>query len=121
MSDAKEKVVSGRRSGRFTEGEEVTWQARHFGVRWRMTSRITEIQYPHRFVDQQVTGPFAAFHHEHRFVELPEHTLLIDRISLRAPLGPLGRLTENLGLGRYMEQLIVQRNQYLHQAVEKLS
>ena len=51
-------------------GDEVTFRARHFGVVWRMTSRITAHDRPHRFVDEQVRGPFRALHHEHLFEAL---------------------------------------------------
>jgi len=34
-------------------GDDVTFRARHFGLTWRMTSRMTAHQRPHRFVDEQ--------------------------------------------------------------------
>ena len=37
-------------SGLIGEGQEVSWQARHFDVQWRVTSRISEFDPPHRFV-----------------------------------------------------------------------
>ena len=40
-------------------GQTVTWQARHFGLPFRMTSKITEYERPTHFVDEQVSGPFA--------------------------------------------------------------
>jgi hypothetical protein len=46
----------GRR--RLLLGDEVTFRARHFGIRWRMTSRITAYERPCRFVDEQIRGPF---------------------------------------------------------------
>lgn len=50
-----------------TLGDEVTFRARHLGLRWCMTSRITVYERPHRFVDEQTRGPFSAFRHEHHF------------------------------------------------------
>lgn len=67
MRGSGERAVSGVRSGQLRAGETVTWRARHFGVPWRMTVKITEYEAPHRFVDEQVTGPFARWRHEHRF------------------------------------------------------
>ena len=34
--------------------DEVTWSARHFGVPWRMTSKIVEYQRPDQFVDEMI-------------------------------------------------------------------
>ena len=48
-------------------GEEVTWSAKHFGVRQRLTSRITAFERPRRFRDSLVRGAFARFDHDHIF------------------------------------------------------
>jgi len=52
-------------------GDDVTFHARHVGLPWRMTSRITAHQRPCRFVDEQTRGPFQALHHELLFVPSP--------------------------------------------------
>lgn len=41
-----ERAVAGRRSGLLVLGEEVTWEARHLGIRQRLTSRITAFERP---------------------------------------------------------------------------
>ncbi len=110
MAASGERAVAGTTSGTIGLGETVTWRARHFGVVWRMTSRITALEAPHRFVDEQVRGPFARFHHEHRFEPSAGGTRMVDTITFRAPLGPLGRLAEVLALARYMPRLIADRN-----------
>ncbi|MEE2814600.1 MAG: cyclase, partial [Actinomycetota bacterium] len=56
-----ERVASGRTSGRLVEGEQVTWSARHFGLRFRMTSLVFDVERPRRFRDRQVRGPFRSF------------------------------------------------------------
>ena len=77
-----------------------------------MTSRITELEAPHRFVDEQVRGPFRSFRHVHEFASDGDGTLMIDRVVLRAPLGGIGRLAETV-VGPYVRRLIVERNAYL--------
>ncbi|WIE78076.1 SRPBCC family protein [Curtobacterium sp. MCSS17_016] len=110
MAATDERAVAGTTAGMIGLGETVTWRARHFGIVWRMTSRITALEAPHRFVDEQVRGPFARFHHEHRFEPSAGGTRMVDTITFRAPLGPLGRLAEVLALARYMPRLIADRN-----------
>ena len=78
MTASGERAVSGVTSGLIGKDEEVTWEARHFGVRWRVTSRITEFEPPHRFVDEMVRGPFALFRHEHSFEEHEGGTRMTD-------------------------------------------
>ena len=118
MSASRERAVGGVTSGEIGAGQTVTWQARHFGVPLRLTSRITAHSRPHRFVDEQIRGPFSRWWHEHRFEEVGGETLMTDRIEYDAPLGALGRLAERLILDRYMRRLIERRNLWLKQALE---
>lgn len=118
MHDSDERAVAGVTSGQIGLGDSVTWSARHFGVSWTMTSRIVEYDRPHRFVDEQVKGPFSRFRHEHGFEPATTGTRMIDRVSFDAPLGPLGDAVEKLILGRYLRRLIETRNRYLRRTAE---
>lgn len=113
MAHSREKAVAGVTSGLISLGEEVTWQAWHFGLPLRMTSRITQMEAPNYFIDEQVKGPFRKFRHVHEFSEDTEATTMIDQIEFEAPFGLLGRLVEKLILARYMQKLIESRNLHL--------
>ena len=113
MSGSREEAVAGVTSGLISLGQEVTWRAWHFGVPLRMTSRITAMDEPDYFVDEQVRGPFRSFRHVHEFTNDAAGTLMVDRIEFTAPFGPLGRLAEKLFLARYFRKLIESRNQHL--------
>jgi ligand-binding SRPBCC domain-containing protein len=113
MAGSREEAVGGVTSGLISQGQEVTWRAWHFGLPIRMTSRITEMQAPHYFVDEQVRGPFLRFRHVHEFNEVPAGTVMVDRIDFAAPFGLLGRLAERLFLARYLRKLIETRNLHL--------
>ncbi|WP_238010570.1 SRPBCC family protein [Dactylosporangium sp. AC04546] len=119
MSRSRERVVAGVNSGRMSLGDSVTWAARHFGVQWHMTSRITAYERPHRFVDEQLTGPFRHWHHEHTFTwdESAKATIMRDVIDFAAPLGALGLIVDGLLLERYMRRLIESRNAHLARVV----
>ncbi|MDP5228003.1 MULTISPECIES: SRPBCC family protein [Arthrobacter] len=118
MADSGERVVAGVSSGRLAPGDTVTWQARHFGVRLRMTSHLPEYRAPSYFVDEQLSGPFKRWRHEHHFTDDDGGTLMRDVITFAAPLGPLGRLAELAVLRWYMPRLIRQRNAYLKRVAE---
>ena len=119
MEYSKEKAVAGVTKGEIGLGETVTWSAKHFGVRFRMTSKITQYVRPTRFVDEQTSGTFKFWWHEHEFLAEGESTLMIDRIEFDAPFGVLGRILEKLILDRYMERLIVRRNTWLKNELER--
>lgn len=113
MAHSKETAIAGVTSGLIGLGEEVTWRAWHFGVPLRMTSRITQLDAPTSFVDEQVKGPFRYFRHVHVFSEDAAGTTMTDSIEFAAPFGPLGRAVEKLVLTRYLKKLIETRNEYL--------
>ena len=112
MAQSGERAIRGVTQGRLGLDDEVTWKARHFGVPWTMTSKIAEWERPLRFVDEQVTGPFAEFRHEHLFAPSGGGTTMLDRVAFRAPFGVVGRLSERLLPARYLRYLIEARNAY---------
>src|SRR5882724_12863235 len=117
MADSGEQAIGGVRSGRMTLGDTVTWQARHFGLRWRMTSLISACDPPGYFLDEQVTGPFKRWRHGHHFE--PDGnggTVMRDIVDFNAPLGPLGTIAEIIVLSRYMPRLIRVRNNHIKAA-----
>ena len=118
MEASGEEAIAGVTSGQIALGETVTWRAKHFGIMWTMTSRITELDRPHRFVDEQVRGPFKAFRHEHVFHSHDGGTRMIDRIVFEAPFGPLGTIAEKAVLGAYLPKLIARRNDFLRTQLE---
>jgi len=113
MSASSERAISGVTSGSLRLGDMVTWRARHFGVRFTMTSRISEYEAPYRFVDEQIAGPFRRWWHEHRFEPLAEGTLMTDVAEFESPAGPLGRMVNAAVLTKYMTRLLQQRNDWL--------
>lgn len=118
MGKSRERAIAGVTSGLIGLGEQVTWKATHFGVPFKMTSKVTEMTRPDRFVDEQVKGPFRQFHHEHRFERRGDCTLMIDIIDFTSPVGVIGRLVDQVVLERYMAKLIKERNVFLKSAAE---
>jgi len=118
MARSSERAIAGVTSGEMGAGETVTWRARHFGIPWRMTSRITEYDAPNRFVDEQLSGPFERWWHEHRFEPYGAGTRMIDTAEFRSPLGVLGTAVDRLVLEAYMTRLLSRRNDWLKQELE---
>ena len=69
---------------------------RKIPIKWQ--TEISVWEPPHRFVDQQLKGPYRLWHHEHTFEELDGHTLVKDRVRYM----PIG--------GALMNWLFVQRD-----------
>ena len=118
MEYHRERVISGVASGPMELGDEVTWEAQHLSWRWRMTSKITEYERPLHFVDEQEKGPFARFHHEHRFERQDDGTLMLDVVAYEAPMGSVGELVTRLILDRYLRQVLNARNEHIKKVAE---
>ncbi len=106
-----EESIAGVTHGLIGQGESVTWRAKHFGIYFTLTSKITACEPPYRFVDEQVTGPFQSFRHVHLFEEINGATLMKDEFQFTTPFGILGRLVDALFLKRYMHRFLEKRNE----------
>ncbi|MBD1590515.1 SRPBCC family protein [Arthrobacter sp. S1_S22] len=108
-----ERAVAGVTSGLIGAGQEVTWRARHFGIPLTMTSRVTHVDFPRSFTDEQVRGPFRSFRHVHEFEATPGGCIMTDRVVFTAPFGFLGRAAGKLVLRAYLQRLIRDRGRFL--------
>ncbi|MEM6394514.1 MAG: SRPBCC family protein [Planctomycetota bacterium] len=114
-----ERAVAGRTSGLIELGESVTWEARHLGVRQRLTSRITMMDRPTFFQDRMERGAFWSFEHDHLFEEQREGvTRMTDALRFSAPGGPIGWAFERLVLGRYLRRFLIARGAALREIAE---
>jgi ligand-binding SRPBCC domain-containing protein len=62
------------------------------GIPLKWQTLILNVKEPYFFVDEQIKGPYAYWHHEHRFIKQGELTLMIDDLTYCMPLGILGRM-----------------------------
>ena len=118
MTQTDEKAVAGVTSGLINLGQTVTWEARHFGIRQRLTSRITVCDRPRQFSDTMVSGAFQRFDHDHFFAESDGKTVMRDVFDYDSPLWVLGRIADFLFLERYMKDLLAKRNELIKRVAE---
>ncbi|MDB9782152.1 SRPBCC family protein [Winogradskyella sp.] len=120
MADSNERAVAGKTSGLIELNEWVTWEATHFGVKQKLTSKITEFKSPTYFADEMVSGAFKSFKHEHHFKVENNKTLMTDVFTYQSPFGILGKLADVLFLKRYMINLLTTRNRFLKTKAEEI-
>ena len=118
----REEAIDGRTTGRIGLGETVTFRARHFGVTMTLTSKVTVFEPPTRFVDEQVSGPFAAFRHEHLFrstaTAAGAGTVMTDDWIHWAPFGLIGRIVDAVVLDRYLRRQLIARAKVIGRIAE---
>ena len=108
-----EKAIEGVTSGPIGLGETVTWEARHFMTRQRMTSKIVEFDRPNVFADEMQRGAFHHWRHTHRFLVEGNATRMIDEVDCASPLGFIGSAVDFLILNRYMKSFLLEHNAFL--------
>lgn len=73
---------------------------------------VTEIKYVHDaqfFVDEQRTGPYKMWHHEHHFKAVEGGVEMTDIVSYELPLGFLGRFAHWLFVRKQLEGIFEYR------------
>jgi ligand-binding SRPBCC domain-containing protein len=112
-------AAGGVTSGLLSIGQRVTWQARHFWVRQKLTSEITAMQPPVYFQDKMISGAFQSMDHDHFFRALAqERTEMKDIFRFTAPIPLLGPIAEALILRNYMRTLLHERNAVIKDIAE---
>jgi ligand-binding SRPBCC domain-containing protein len=120
ISTAKtnEKAIAGRTSGLINLDESVTWQATHFGVRQKLTSKITAFKRPFYFRDEQLNGIFKFIVHDHYFEPHNGKVMMRDVFSFQSPFGVLGQAFDKLVLTQYLTKFLAERNNLIKEYVE---
>jgi len=118
MSESNEKAVAGKTKGLINKDETVTWEAIHFGIKQKLTSKITIFERPHRFRDSMVKGAFKRFDHDHFFETKNSQTIMKDVFDYDSPLGFLGNIADALFLENYMTELLESRNALIKTVAE---
>ena len=114
----KEQAVAGTTSGLINLNEFVTWQATHFGVKQKLTTRITAFDRPTYFRDEQEKGAFKSFYHEHIIEKLNNKVIMKDIFVFQSPFGILGKIFNALILTNHMRKLLIERNNVIKDFAE---
>ena len=118
MVNNREEAVAGTISGLIELDQTVTWKARHLFKTRYLKSKITAMNRPHSFVDEQISGDFHSFRHEHHFKAVKNGTFLIDIFNFKSPYGKLGSVFSDLYLKRYLTQIMERRNRIIKEYAE---
>ena len=81
------RPVAGRVAGLSELGDETTWSARFFGVRFRVRTKITAMNAPAAYREERAAGLPRTFEHEYRFHHEGDRTRIEDTFRIGLPLG----------------------------------
>ncbi len=77
-------------------GSIIDYKIKLRGIPFTWSSLISEYNPPYKFIDEQVRGPYAYWHHTHIFSETKGGTLIEDIVKYSIPFGLVGQLAHFL-------------------------
>lgn len=86
-------------------GTLIDYVVRIAGIPFRWTTMITQYEPPHKFVDVQLKGPYAYWHHHHVFKEVVGGTEISDTVHYALPAGMLGSIVHALFVRRKLHRI----------------
>lgn len=90
-------------------GTLIQYRLRLHGVPIDWLTSIQAWEPPVRFVDVQVRGPYALWHHTHVFEDTVDGTLMRDTVRYAIGFGPFGALAHRLLVRRDLEAIFDHR------------
>jgi ligand-binding SRPBCC domain-containing protein len=83
------------------------------GIKTKWVSEITHIEEKKYFVDEQMYGPYALWHHKHFLKEIDGGVEMEDIIDYKVPLGILGQLVHPILVKPKLEEIFSYRQKKL--------
>ena len=100
-------------------GTLIQYRLRLHGVPVSWLTSIQAWEPPHRFVDVQVRGPYALWHHTHEFEQHADGTLMRDVVRYAIGFGPLGELAARAFVHRDVAAIFDFRAEAVRRALER--
>jgi ligand-binding SRPBCC domain-containing protein len=100
------------------QGTHIQYKLSLHGLPMRWVSRIEVWEPPVRFVDVQIKGPYALWHHSHSFERHSEGTLVRDEVRYRLPFGFVGDVA-HFFVQRNLKAIFDYRNQAIAKHFEE--
>ena len=86
-------------------GTLIDYTIKIYGIRVHWRTLISDYNPPHYFIDEQLKGPYAFWHHRHEFVSTTDGTIIRDTVTYALPFGIIGRLARALFVKIQLQQI----------------
>ena len=97
------------------EGAHIHYRLRLWGLVFGWVTVIRYWEPPHRFVDEQYSGPYRLWRHHHELIREGSGTVMRDHVDYALPLGPLGELGHPL-----IRRQLVRIFEYRHRMMQEI-
>ena len=91
------RIISTNHGDRMYAGQIIEYKvAPLLGIALYWMTEITHVESRKYFIDEQRFGPYALWHHQHHFKEIPGGVEMTDIVNYRMPLGFIGRAANQI-------------------------
>lgn len=102
-------------------GARIDYEISLLGVPMTWRTLISTWQPNQCFVDEQISGPYAKWHHTHSFEADGHATVMRDEVEYRMPLGVLGSVARVLFVARTLNKIFDYRSEATERALESVA
>jgi ligand-binding SRPBCC domain-containing protein len=76
-----------------------------FGIKMNWVTEITHVKEKEYFVDEQRSGPYSMWHHEHKIEPIEGGVLMTDIVSYKPPFSFLGSIAKAVLIKKQLEEI----------------
>ena len=84
-----------------------------FNIVLTWVTEITQVHEPFFFIDEQRSGPYAIWHHEHHFEVVENGIMMTDKLFYKVPAGAIGNLLDHLFIHKKVNGIFQHRKTFL--------
>jgi ligand-binding SRPBCC domain-containing protein len=91
------------------------------GIKLNWMTEITQVKDHEYFIDEQRSGPYAIWHHQHKISAIEGGVLMTDIITYKPPFGILGTIANSLLIKKQLKDIFDYRKIALEKQFGKYS
>jgi ligand-binding SRPBCC domain-containing protein len=109
------EVTSKGDASKMYPGMIITYNVRPLlGIKMKWMTEITTVEPMKYFVDEQRSGPYTMWHHQHHIVAIEGGVLMTDIVTYIPPMGFLGAMANSIFIEKQLKDIF----DFRHKAVE---
>lgn len=118
--DMRFEILTDSDTSTMYAGQIITYRVRPLlGIPLFWMTEITHVVPNQYFIDEQRFGPYALWHHLHRFQEIPGGVEMTDLVHYKMPMGFLGELVHPWLVKQKLDSIFSYRTQVLEKRFGK--
>jgi ligand-binding SRPBCC domain-containing protein len=108
------KVTSSHHGNQIYAGQIIRYTVRPIlGIPLKWCTEITHVEPFKYFIDEQRSGPYAFWHHQHHFKQIENGVLMEDILTYKVPFGILGDIANAIMVRKEVNEIFTYRKRIL--------